>query len=183
MNHQRCHLIEAYPMKLDYPGAFHPNVEREIKKQVGTDFCIHLFSGDSTIGDVRIDIENPNATQKENVYDFIQKDYAYPLRDRKLILLADPDYEIQRKGTKLKIHGIKDSLAGNVLAQKLLIRFIQNMKFHKIILLDQCSPKIPGYSWDFKLVKNGGWKTVRVLNIYERMNGSVITDENNGDVK
>lgn len=163
-------VIEAYPVKLPYPGAFHPNVERQIKEWIGDKQCVHLFSGASKIGNIRVDIDNPNATNNENVYDFCSRTHLFSVYFKDIVLLLDPVYEIQRKNLKLKPYGIKENLSGNVLAQKILLQHIQEVGYSEVILLDIGSPKIPGYSWDYRLVKYGGWKMNRTLNHYIKEN-------------
>jgi len=102
-----------------YPGGFPSRVIKRIESIIESP-CLHLFSGSSKIGDVRIDISHPNATLNMNVYDFIQDDK----RNWKFVLL-DPDYHISRKDVKLKVHGLKDYVGGNKLAEKLLYQFFQ----------------------------------------------------------
>lgn len=159
--------LEAYPRKLPYPGAFNPNVEKKIKEIIGQKYCIHLFSGSSTIGHVRVDFDHPHATRNQNVYDFCQE-FRTP-RQFQSILLLDPNYSISRKNLKLKPHGIKENLSGNVLAHQILNKFIQDNDFNEILLLDYCSPKFDGYheNW-FWRVKTGGWQNNRTLTWYKR---------------
>ena len=163
------HMIEGYK------ASFHPNVEKVIRQLVGTKFCINLFSGSSTIGNIRVDIENKHATNNENVYNFIQN-YEMPKTDGETILVMDPDYNIKRAELKLKPHGIKESLAGNVLAHKLLYGFIDRCKFDHIVLLDYCSPEFANYSemW-FWRVKYQGWVHNRTLTWYIRKNYDLDT--------
>jgi len=102
-----------------YPGGFPSRIKKRIESIVESP-CLHLFSGSSKIGDVRIDFNHPNATLHMNVYDFVQEDE----RDWKFVVL-DPDYHISRKDVKLKVHGLKDSVGGNKLAEKLLSQYFQ----------------------------------------------------------
>ena len=102
-----------------YPGGFPSRVIKRIESIVQSP-CLHLFSGSSKIGDVRIDINHPNATLNMNVYDFVQQDK----RDWKFVVL-DPDYHISRKDVKLKVHGLKEHVGGNKLAEKLLAQYFQ----------------------------------------------------------
>lgn len=103
-----------------YPGGFPSRVADRIQSIVKSP-CLHLFSGSSKIGDVRVDINHPNATVNMNVYDFLQEDN----RDWKFVVL-DPDYCISRKDVKLKVHGLKEHVGGNKLAEKLLAQYFQN---------------------------------------------------------
>lgn len=102
-----------------YPGGFPSRVIKRIES-ITESPSLHLFSGSSKIGDVRIDINHKNATINTNVYDFVQNDDNY----WKWIIL-DPDYHISRKGVKLKVHGLKDHVGGNKLAEKLLGQYFQ----------------------------------------------------------
>ena len=167
------YTIEA-PMYMikGYKGSFHPNVEKVIKEIIKDRFCVHLFSGSSKIGNVRIDIDNPNATINQNVYDFIQE---YKLEESNAVLLLDPDYHLKRNDLKLKTHGIKESLAGNVLAHKLFYKFLDNNDFKEILLLDLCSPTFKNYKEEhFWRVKYQGWVHNRTLTLYRKTNSSLI---------
>ncbi len=165
MNHT---ILAPMYMIRGYKGSFHPNVDKIIKNIIGDKFCVHLFSGASKIGNVRVDIDNPNATHNENVYDFLQE---YKLEEEEnTILLLDPDYHIKRASLKLKPHGIKESLAGNVLAHKLLYQFLDENKFEEILLLDYCSPEFKNFQEvDFWRIKYQGWVNNRTLTHYKRI--------------
>ena len=102
-----------------YPGGFPSRVIKRIESIIQSP-CLHLFSGSSKIGDERIDIAHNNATKNMNVYDFVQED----IRKWKFVVL-DPDYHISRKDVKLKVHGLKDHVGGNKLAEKLLAQYFQ----------------------------------------------------------
>lgn len=102
-----------------YVGGFPSRVEDRIRK-IAQSPCLHLFSGSSTIGDCRVDLKHPNATVKMNVYDFLQTDK----RNWKFVVL-DPDYCISRKDVKLKVHGLKDHVGGNKLAEKMFAQYFQ----------------------------------------------------------
>lgn len=164
--------IDAYPIKLPYPGAFHPNVDSKIRELIGTKNCIHLFSGSSKLGNIRVDIEHPNATHHMDVYNFITAWSGVDFRQardslkRPLVLLLDPDYEIERKDKKLNGHGLTASLSASVKHRKLFLNWVQKMGFEEIIYLDQCTPKIKGYAWEYWLVLTGGWHTNRILSHY-----------------
>lgn len=166
-----------------YKGSFHPNVEKVIRNVIGNKYCVHLFSGSSQIGNIRVDIDNPNATNNQNVYDFIQE---YQLRETNSILLLDPDYHLKRNDLKLKPHGIKESLAGNVLAHKLFYSFLDRNHFDEILLLDLCSPSFSNYKEKhFWRVKYQGWVHNRTLTLYSRINQSLEqkTVEKEGSLK
>ena len=52
-----------------YVGAFSPSMERIIKSIIRPP-TLHLFSGASLIGDVRVDLQHPNATINKDVLKF-----------------------------------------------------------------------------------------------------------------
>ena len=168
-------ILAPMYMIAGYKGSFHPNVDKVIKEIIGDKFCVHLFSGSSKIGNVRVDIDNPNATHNQNVYDFVQE---YKLNETNTILLLDPDYHLKRNYLKLKPHGIKESLSGNVLAHKLFYQFLDNNPFSEILLLDLCSPEFKNYKEvDFWRVKYQGWVHNRTLTWYSRTNQSLGNTE------
>ena len=163
--------IFAYPRKSEYPGAFNPTVEKVIKEIIEGKYCVHLFSGSSTLGKIRVDIKHKNANCNENVYDFCQEYNVIvgkPI-NQKSILLMDPDYAVQRKHLKLKPHGINSSIGGNVLAHKILNDFISNIGFDEILILELASPTFKNYDEIFWWrVKTGGWQHNRTLTWYRR---------------
>ena len=70
-----------------YPGAFPSRVEKIIRSLAESP-CLHLFSGRSKIGDVRIDLERPEATLNCDVLEFIRSnDKTW------LTVVADPPYD------------------------------------------------------------------------------------------
>ena len=92
-------LIEVKPEFMgfqngDYPGAFPPKVDERIRKIVASP-CLHLFSGSSKIGDVRVDLTHPNATDHIDVFKFVRTDG----RDWKFVLL-DPPYPMSQRNTE-----------------------------------------------------------------------------------
>lgn len=141
-----------------YPGAFTPTVNKIIQGIIGSgNNVLHLFSGVSTIGDIRIDIERPEATNRQNVLDFIESDS----RHWDFVIL-DPPYEIKRK-SKLEEYGRTLSVATDViLRRKLADYFITHTD--NIIWLDMCAPLPKGFKrkklW---FLFPGGYYTMRVL--------------------
>lgn len=124
-----------------YPGAFTPTVNRILQ---GILVCtnrprvLHLFSGVSDIGNVRVDIERPEATHRQDVLSFLANndeiwDYV----------ILDPPYEIKRK-SKLYVYGRVSSVAADVQLRGSLVRW-----FHKhalnVIWLDMCAPLPKGF--------------------------------------
>jgi len=74
-----------------YQGGFPETVERKIEKLASKeDKVLHLFSGSSKVGDIRVDI-NPesNANCVMDVRDFFETEEA---RQKWDLVIADPDY-------------------------------------------------------------------------------------------
>jgi len=140
-----------------YPGGFPSRVAKRIESIVQSP-CLHLFSGSSRVGDERIDISHPNATINANVYDFIQTDP----RMWKFVVL-DPDYHVSRKDVKLRVHGLKESVGGNKLAEALLKQYFQGHA-ENVLWFDICSPCFDGFErYKVFLYVMGGFRPVRVL--------------------
>ena len=141
----------------EYPGAFPPNVGIVIKRLV-KGRILHLFSGSSTIGEERIDINHPNATKNVNVKDFIKRDERY--WDW---VVLDPPYQITRTNTKLNGYGIKGAVSSDVIFRRGLKQYFQR-HVDNVLWLDICAPVIKGFKrqklW---LLLPGGFHTVRVL--------------------
>lgn len=142
-----------------YPGAFTSVVDEIIRSLVtrnGT--ALHLFSGQSTIGDERIDIEHPNATIKVNVKEFILSD----TRDWDWVIL-DPPYPIHRTSSKLQGYGLRGSVSSDVKFRRSLKLYLQ-AHVNNVLWLDYCAPMIKGFQrrklW---LLLPGGFHSVRVL--------------------
>ena len=141
----------------EYPGAFPPEVDIVIRQLVKGK-VLHLFSGSSLIGEERIDIDHPNATQSMNVKEFIANDE----RDWDWVVL-DPPYWIKSADTKLNGYGIKTAASCDVIFMHNLKRYFQ-LHTENIIWLDVCAPTIKGfYRKKLWLVLTGGFHTVRVL--------------------
>ena len=147
-----------------YPGAFTKPVEDILKSHINGR-VLHLFSGASLIGDERIDIEHPHATQKLDVKQFIKTD----TRDWDWVIL-DPPYNITRVGIKLKGYGLSGCIASDVIFRRALKSYFQQ-HVANILWLDICAPMISGFErkklW---LLLPGGFHTVRVLSWLSRVN-------------
>ena len=96
-----------------YPGAFTPTVKNIIENTIYGK-VLHLFSGQSEIGEERIDIEHINATKRVNVKDFLKNDN----RNWNWILL-DPPYEMIRK-SKVKEYRIRQPFSADVELRNLI---------------------------------------------------------------
>jgi hypothetical protein len=151
--------VETLPLGINntgYPGAFTSNVEAVIKSVI-YGRILHLYSGRSLIGDVRVDLKCPEATHNITIEEFITNDNSnYDW------LILDPPYEIAHKD-KLREYCDNKSLSGNIqlrhALKKYCIHHVQN-----VLWLDQCAPNFGGFArrklW---ILIPGGWMNVRVL--------------------
>jgi len=145
-----------------YPGAFAMEVDRVIRQTISGS-VLHLYSGTSLIGDVRIDIEHRNATINRDVEDFARDD----TRSWDFVIL-DPPYQITRTDVKLNGYGIKGAISANVDRRRLIKRYLQEHT-ENVLWLDQCAPMIAGfYRQKLWLVLPGAFKNVRVLSWLKR---------------
>lgn len=123
-----------------YPGMFPPTVEQDIRAIVRSP-CLHLFSGSSLIGDVRVDLAHPSATLHMDVLEYLGTTEA----DRSWeYVLLDPDYEIVRKPMKLRGHARYDSIGGNLLLRRVIEDYLIGHA-RNVLWLDQCAPRPPGF--------------------------------------
>ena len=158
-----------------YPGAFTPtvnNIIQEIQNSLYQTLAsysepkmvqiLHLFSGVSKIGDVRVDIERPEATDNIDVLDFIQSD----TRHWDLVIL-DPPYEIKTT-SKLSEYGKTSSVAANVPLRTALVQyFIKHCD--NVVWLDMCAPLFEGFNREkLWFLFPGGYRTVRILSWLKR---------------
>lgn len=139
-----------------YPGAFTPTVKKIIEDTIYGK-VLHLFSGQSEIGEERIDIEHINATKRMNVKDFLKTDN----RNWDWILL-DPPYKIIRK-IKTKEYKIQQPFSADVELRN-LIRDYSIKHTNQILWLDYCAPMVKGFNrrklW---FLLPGGFHNIRIL--------------------
>ncbi len=143
-----------------YDGGFTPVVRNiilsHIKQAPGR--VLHLFSGASTIGDVRVDIDNPNATHNMPVEDYIaEADGNFEW------VILDPPYLVESHD--LRGYKISKAFSADVPARQRFQEWAQKHTEY-IAYLDLCAPMPAG----FKRVKlyvllPGGYRNVRVLSI------------------
>jgi hypothetical protein len=163
----------------DYPGAFPPKVETTIRS-IAESPCLHLFSGSSTIGDVRVDLLHENATLHKDVFEFVTQDN----RDWKFVVL-DPDYNLESKhnNSKLKSHAKTESVTGNVLYQRLIERFLK-AHAENVLWFDMASPKPFGFyrhkTW---LYLTNSYFHVRVLTWLKREGEFLTASEEKSESK
>lgn len=152
-----------------YPGAF-PTAVIKIINQTVYGRVLNLFSGVSYIGDVRVDLLRPEATDNIDVFDFIKKDTR--IWD---FVILDPPYAIKSAPEKLKIYGSIKPFTGNKPYQHLMSDWL--IKHAKNVLwLDRSAPLIPGFKrkkvW---LLLPGGWATVVVLSYLSALSTELYT--------
>jgi len=152
--------IEAIGMGTNntgYPGAF-PQAIQSLILGLITENTLHLFSGSSKIGKVRVDLEHPNATINCDIRQFIVTDdghYEWTI--------LDPPYAIIRSEKKLATYGSSKAISSDVLFRRRLKQYLQRHT-ENILWLDFCAPIIKGfYRKKLWLVLPGGFHTVRVL--------------------
>ena len=162
----------------DWIGGFSP-LEIKIIKKFSIDPILHLFSGNSVIGNIRVDI-NPKSKANiiENVFDFIKN-----CKDSFNTILLDPIYcseerqEIwKEKYSKLGIK--KEELyifPYDTRKTKLLWNFFK-VKYPKIIIIKSLNHyTIPNYrllqGYD---IYPGAFKPNRCLSIYQANNKKLI---------
>ncbi len=145
----------------DYPGAFTEPV-KQIIKSVVYGKVLHLYSGSSSLGDERIDLEHPSATKNMRVEDFISQD----TRDWDWCLL-DPPYAITRRA-KLDKYAETASLSADVQWRNRIKNYFRE-HIDNILWLDYCAPIITGFRrqklW---LLLPGGFHNVRILSWLKR---------------
>ena len=142
-----------------YKGAFPDKVEKAILKVIGS-HCLHLFSGTSKIGEVRIDLERPEATHNQNVFEFIKSPEAQ--KQWKWCLL-DPPYNIYNPNQDLKDYAEVSSISCSVPKRNALADFFRRY-CKNVLWLDYCAPLPTGFIrkkvWFFF---PGGYRTIRIL--------------------
>ena len=142
----------------NYPGEFTQPVKDIINYTIkDAKQVLHLFSGISTIGQVRVDLECPQATDKKDVIDFIKADTRY--WD---FIVLDPPYEIHRK-SKIEEYARASSVAADVSFRRKLQDYFQSHT-DNILWLDMCAPLPKGFKrkklW---FLFPGAYHTIRIL--------------------
>jgi len=148
-----------------YDGEFTPVVEKLIKhwlnKYPGK--ILHLFSGNSKIGDVKVDIDNPNATWNMEVETYLKRS-----QDNFEWVLLDPPYLVESHD--LKGYKISKAFSASVPARRLFQEWAQKHT-KRIIWLDLCAPLPEGFEREkLYFLLPGGYRNVRVLSILRKEN-------------
>lgn len=148
-----------------YPGAFQNNIEKIIKKELEKTHgrVLHLFSGSSRIGDVRVDIDNENATVRGNVKEFLEN-----CNEKFSIVLLDPPYLVNASDLK-QGYKISRPFSCNIP----LRRYFENWALRsveKVIWLDVCTPLLKGFKREkVYFFLSGGYRTIRALSILKKV--------------
>lgn len=167
----------------NYPGAFTPTVEAIIRSVI-YGRVLHLFSGVSLIGEVRVDLATKEATDRIEVLDFLKKE------ERNWdFLILDPPYEIQNT-SKLKGYSKVACINSDIPLRRALTSWaVKHTK--NILWLDYSAPLPVGFKrkklW---LLLPGGFHRVRILSWLEnldfltsRWNSKLVLCESTGSSK
>ncbi len=149
-----------------YPGGFGDRVIKVIK-QIIHGKILHLYSGTSEIGEVRVDLKRPEATHNQNVFDFIKSNNAEKQWDW---VILDPPYKIEKANIRLKEYGDYTPLSSSILKRREVEKFLlKNAK--NVLWLDYCAALPKGFKrkklW---LFLPGSYRHVRVLSWLQREN-------------
>lgn len=147
-----------------YRGGFPLNIQRIISELVSTGRpVLHLYSGRSDIGDVRVDLECPEATHNMTVEEFIKTD-----RTVWEWVILDPPYKIKRIEF-LKDYADARPLTGNSLLRDRIVRFLRS-RTNNVIWLDYCTPEIKGFTRKkvWLMVPANFWQNVRCMTWFTR---------------
>jgi hypothetical protein len=152
--------------KGEYPGQFTPEVEKIIKEWLirYPGKVLHLFSGSSKIGDVRVDFDNPNATINGSIEDYLR------MTDKEIFdwTILDPPYLVNSSelGNGYKIsRPFSCSIPSRRLFEAWAVKHTK-----RIIYLDVCCPKFHGFKREkVYFLLPGGYRNVRSLTISKNL--------------
>jgi hypothetical protein len=146
----------------EYDGQFPVLVENLIKRYAESP-SLHFFSGASRIGDERIDMAHPNATQNVNVFDFIQRDS----RQWKTVIL-DPPYQILHPERKKGDYAIKVALSSSNPLRNRMVEYLQGHA-ENVFWFDYNSPLPQGFKRErVWMCITHQWAPVRALTWLKR---------------
>lgn len=167
MRHDFGHEIRGMGINNSgYPGGFTPVVLSLISlvicrvcNRIGhRPKILHLFSGSSTIGDIRVDLKCRQATNRQDVLSFIR--YNRQIWD---LVILDPPYGIERRN-KLDEYAKTSSVAADVILRRELEEFFRNHA-GDVLWLDGCVPlPKPFYRVYIWILFPGGYRPPRYLN-------------------
>jgi len=84
---RKIKLIKIGNGSKDYPGNF-TKFEKEIIIENTLDFSLNLFSGNSIIGNIRVDYTSKNATHNCNVFDYLNHCIIFNIKFNTIIIDA-----------------------------------------------------------------------------------------------
>lgn len=143
-----------------FKGAFTPTVEKVLNSVIAQSpgKVLNLFSGRSTLGDERVDLDRPEATYRGKVEDFVTEDH----RMWEWVVL-DPPYQIERAAEKMDYTG-SVSLAADVQLRHKVLDYLRSHT-NNVLWLDYMTPLPQGFTrkqvWMFL---PGGYHPVVCLN-------------------
>ncbi len=145
----------------NYPGAFSKRCEKVLLNTIkNSNKVLHLFSGTSKIGNVRIDLERLEATINEDVYKFIKSTFAQ--QNWEWVIL-DPPYKIENSQQDLKEYKDQTPVSASIPKRRALCDFFRKY-CNNILWLNHCAPLPNGFYrekiWFFF---PGGYRTIRIL--------------------
>lgn len=120
-----------------YVGQFPIPIRKLIKSLVDGE-VLHLYSGSSDIGTVRIDLARPEATHNTSVEEFITTDTS-----SWDWCILDPPYRLIQSSI-IKEYQDGRPLSGNALLRDRLCLYFQR-HVQNVLWLDYCCPKIRGF--------------------------------------
>lgn len=149
-----------------YPGEFTPTVKERIEELLrrssssGGGKTLHLFSGESRLGDVRVDLTSGTATHNMDVFDFL----SLPIADRWWdAVLLDPPYELSPSKIKNLAYAGWRPLAPSVPLRNKFADWCREHAAH-IIWLDVCAPVPSGFRRLYLgTILPGGYHRARLL--------------------
>lgn len=149
----------------EYPGAFPPKVIHRIRT-IAASPSLHLFSGSSDFGDVRVDWASKRATVNADVFEFIKSQGA---RKPWAFVILDRPYALSARNIEQMEYPVHDTfLWSSKQKRDAFEAFLQEFA-DNILWFDACAPRPSGFyryrSW---LYLKGGYTTVRVLSWLKR---------------
>ena len=151
-----------------FPGEFTVTVARLIQtifayvktQQWGQGPVLHLFSGASGLGDVRVDLSSDAATDKVDVFEWLKSDVA---QQKYSVVLLDPPYDLSPKKMRSIGYAGWKPLATSVPHRQAFATWARQWAC-SVVWLDACAPKPKGFDRAaMYTLLPGGYHRVRIL--------------------
>lgn len=159
---------------LPYTGGFPLSIIEVIEDIIETipGPVLHLYSGRSMIGEVRVDMEQEEATHIMTVEEFIAADTEH----WKWVVL-DPPYKIKRTDI-LRDYADARPLSGNALLRDRLSLYLRQHS-DNVLWLDYCCPQLKGFERKkiWLVLPPAYWCNVRVLTWFSRIQHEMPLNE------